>query len=427
MRRVGFLLLLSCAIAALLMSLAKRSHSKGTSFTLPNGRRAQIEATTFGISHTFTKDSWLLAQLRKALPRTLEWRLPSNYSSSATTVTPALLLWFDYFDPASGTDVNQNANLDSFEAIDEHGCVFSVHQYTPAALGSAHSVGNIYFYAYPRRQRTFKVNAEGASGNKGLWIVENPFVTNPVPWKTESFPVVRQAEDGTQFSLERIGGAMPGKRWFDPQFKIMRQGQEYTDRYDIRVDFSDATGNRTRSALCPYEPAWKLDVTFRKNHKAVFAENQIWRIPNVFVPGPGEALRLIHTNQVSGVGIRIIALCGPGEFSFSNSICTSSNAWKDSSGHVSFRGLSSEIEFGRNEPTLLLETENSRDSEFLIRFKHTDGSLFSTRFFSGSGRLSLRTVDTPPATGPFDLEIIPQSELRFEYIVKPPRSPKKEL
>ena len=425
---VGFTIL---AIAWAFLG-ARRATAPLARVKLPDGTWAQVEGVTFGTNHTFTKGSAILAKLRKHAPGKLKDLLPVHFSTSTTMGDEMLLLWYNRFDPATGTYVN--ANLDTFRVIDEHGCVLHVNSYGGGGAGPGYSVGSAYIRVFPRRQKTFKVQARSSPTTNIQWVVENPFVTNPPAWKVESTPVTRE-RDGVQFTLERIRGHFSGRDgWFEPRFTVMHGETNRTEWYRPRTEFADATGNRDSNRLCPYEPAWKLDVRFYKSHRAPFPEEQIWRITNAVVPPEGQMVALSQTGRIAGIMVKLIALCGAGQFSFSNGVCVASNVPTSNSSGESFSSSYSsgpdarvEMTFTRNEPSLIVDIDTlPRSDDVLIRFRDSEGRTFPADFRGSANKTYRYDIKVPKgsdASTPFDVEIIPQNPVRLEYVVEPPRPP----
>lgn len=423
-------LLLVVGLAAAWIFLAsKRTQAPQAVFQMPDGTLMQVEGLTFGSNHTFVKGSALLATLRKHAPGKLKALLPAQYSTSTTMGEETLLLWYNQFDPGTGTYTN--AALDSFRVIDEHNCVFQVTSYSSGGSSAGYTVANAHLRVFPRRQKTFKVRAQNFPITNIEWTVENPFVTNPPAWKPEPLPATRATEDGTQFTLERVKGHFyTGGSWFEPRFTVMHEGENRTEWYKPSVQYIDATGNRDSSQLCPWEPAWKLDVRFYKSHKAPFPEDQILRVTNLTIPPSGQFLSLAGTNVLAGVTMRLIGLCGSGQFSFSNSVCVASNAWAsnwagESSSYSIEANEQINITCRLKEPTLLLHIDGiDRPDDLLVRFRDAQGSTFGANF-RGSGSKAYDYTIKPgegfDASQRVDLELIPQKPVPREYIVEPPR------
>ena len=425
------LLLVAGLVGAWIVLVSKRTQSSRAVFQMPDGTLMQVEGLTLGSNHTFVNGSALLAKLRKHAPGKLKDLLPAQFSTSVIMGEEMLFLWHNQFDPVTGTYTN--ARLDNFRVIDEHNCVFQISSYSSGGSSAGYTVDYAHLRVFPRRQKTFKVLAQKFPTTNIEWTVENPFVTNPPAWKPEPLPATRQGDDGTQFTLERIKGHFyPGGSWFEPRFTVMHEGETRTEWYKPSVQYIDATGNRDSSQLCPYEPAWKLDVRFYKGHKAPFPEQQILRVTNLTIPLPGQFLSLAGTNVRAGLTMRLIALCGPGEFSFSNSVCVASNEWASNwAGESHSSSYSSgppeyiKLTFRRKEPTVLLYLDGvDRTDDLLVRFRDAQGETFAANF-RGSGSKTYYYEIKPPkgfdASQPVDLELIPQKAVRMEYIVEPPR------
>ena len=397
---------------------------------MPDGTRVQVERVTFGTKHTFIKGSPLLAKLHQHAPPALKDLFPKQFSTTATMGEEQLLLWYNRYNPA--TDTYPNPNIDSFRIVDDHGCVFHVNSYGGGGGGPGYSVGSAHVRVFPRRQNTFKVRAQSPPVTNIEWTVENPFVTNPPAWTPEPLPATRR-QDGIEFTLERIRGHFyTTGNWFEPRFKIMHGDDDRTEWYKPRTELVDATGNRDYNNLCPYEPAWKVDVTFYKSHKAPFPAEQIWSITNLAIPPSGEVIPLTQTTRLAGISVKLIAICGPGRFSFSNGVCVASNEWDSKMGGGTFSSSHSggpnpliELTFGQEEPSLLAEIDSiKRSDDLLLRFRDPDGRTFAAEFRSSSDKSYRYNVQLPKGFGSrsqLNLEVIPQNPVRKEFLVEPPR------
>ena len=402
---------------------------------MPDGTRVQVEGLTFGKKHTFTKGSPLIAKLRAHAPGPLKDLLPKRFSTTTTMGEEQLLLWYNRYDPA--TDTYPNAAVDTFRVIDEHDCVFHVNSYGGGGGAPGYSVSAAHVRVFPRRQKTFRVRAQSLPVTNIEWTVENPFVTNPPAWIPEPYPATRE-EDGIQFTLERIKGHFYASgNWFEPRFKILHGEEDRTEWYRPRVELVDATGNRDSNRLCPYEPAWKVDVTFYKSHKAPFPAEQIWNVTNLAMPPSGQVTPLTQTTRLAGISVRLIALCGSGRFSFSNGVCVASNELDANSRGGSFSSSSYsggpnarvELSFQYDQPTLVAQIDSiKRSDDLLLRFRDQESRTFAADFRGSADKTYLYNVKAPKEFAPtgsrLDLEIIPQSPVRKEYVVAPPRPPR---
>jgi hypothetical protein len=407
-------------------------HSTVSAFPMPDGTWIQVEGATFGTNNTFTKGSPLLARLQKLAPPPLKKIFGTTFSTSFTSSDEKLVLWYNRYDP--GTGAYPAPAIDTFRVVDEHGCVFHINSYGGGGGGPAYSVSSAYVDVFPRRQKNFKVRAQNFPLVTNIELmVENPFVTNPPAWKPEPFPVTRKQHD-IEYTVERIRGHFYASgNWFETKCTIRENGVDRTEWYRPLIYLVDATGNRTYNALCPYEPAWKLEIDFYKGYKAPFPQDQIWRIRDVVVPKSGQIASLAQTGSIGGVSFKAIALCGSGDFTFSNNVCVVSNEWAaDWQGGGSSSSFSSgsgrvEMTFRQKEPSLLLEIHGIKRSEdLLIRLKDDQGRTTGADFRGSANKIYRFDVKLTNDAQKVEIEFIPQKPVRMEYIVEPPRPQSKQ-
>jgi hypothetical protein len=428
-RVLMLLILIVVALASGWMFIrSRKTTSTQPKFTMPDGTRVQLERVTFGTNHTFPGGLPFLSGLRRFVPSPLRRWFGPPISASFNTTDEILVLWYNRYN--SATDTYPAPMLDTFRVIDEHGCVFQINQYGGGVNSPGFSVSGAYVPVFPRRQNRFRARAQSLPVTNIEWIVENPYVTNPPAWKPEPLPAVRQSE-GVEFTLERLRGHFYANgSWFETKFKITEDGADHTDWYKPRVTYVDATGNRSEFRLCPYEPAWKLEVDFYKSHKAPFPEDALWRVPNVNVPASGEVLMLDQQTNIAGISIKLIALCGSGDFRFAGGVCVASNAWSptwqgESSSYSSGVTGKPEVTFRQKQPSLLLEIDGlKRREDFLIRFRDDHEHSFAADFSGSAGKSYRYTLNIPKEmrdSWPVNMEFIPQKPVHLEYMAEPPR------
>jgi hypothetical protein len=431
-RVVILLILVAAALAAgWIFILSRKSTSTQPKFVMPDGTRVQIERVTFGTNHTFASRPQFLSEMRRFIPSPLRRWLGPLYSVSFNTMEETLILWYNRYNPATGT--YPAPMLDTFRVIDEHGCVFHINSYGGGANGPGYCVSSAYVPVFPRRQKTFRVRAQSLPVTNIEWKVENPYLTNPPAWQPEPLPATRQHE-GVEFILERLKGHFYSDgNWFETKLKITEDGADHTDWYTPRITYVDATGNRSDYRLCPYEPAWKLEVDFYKSHRAPFPESALWRVPNVIVPASGEVFMLDQQTNMAGISIKLMALCGSGDFRFAGGVCVASNAWSpawsgESSSYSSGVSGKPEVTFRQKKPSVLLEIDGlKRWEDLLIRFRHGLTGSFTADFNGSAGKTYRYAIDIPKGVqpgSPMNLEFIPQKPVHLEYMVEPPRPEK---
>jgi hypothetical protein len=417
------LVLLGLVGAWTFLALRDSSGSLST-FRLPDGTDARIETITFGTNHAFTKGNRLVGKVHRFLPTSLKTLLTAPFSTEFTTREETLVLWYNRFDP--NTRSYPPANFQSFKIIDEHGCAFYINHYGGGSTTPAFSISSANASVFPRRQKSFKVGAEVFGVTNIQWTVENPFVTNPAAWKAERLPATRRYEN-IEFILQTIDGQFYASGdWFEPKFSILEDGVDRTEWYKPLVMFVDATGNRD-DRLCPYEPAWKLEVDFYKSHKAPFSEPEIWRVRDVRIPRSGEVVSLNSTGDVSGISLEIFALCGSGEFSFSNRVCVASNEWAatwqgESSSYSSGVNNQVRLTFRSKKPSLVAEISGlKRREDLLIRLRDEHRRSYPVDFRGSADKTYRYNVEAPKEAQKVDIEVVRQNAPRLEYVVEPPR------
>jgi hypothetical protein len=428
MRRIGFLVLALAFGINVLILLVLILHKEPA---IPQGKLAdgtvlRIEKLTYGTNHVFAKGSSITAKLRQALPGPLRGMFGSPKTASTATEKPELVVWFRQVNPSTQETVSSTVN--QLQVTDSHGCVFSVGKRGTSGNYPDFSMNLARLPVFPRRQETFLFSAAGSQDSNPVQILlSNPFRLDPRTWSPEPFPIHRQAGEVEFVCTEVQGRFFPAGAYFEPHFQVLENGQDRTDWYKSEVTYLDETGNRGQK-LCPYEPAWKLEVNFFKNYKAPFPESKIARLNDINVPAPGQVVQKNVTCSISNVNIRLIALCGPGDFKFSNEVCVAAapwqEAWTETSGSSSsYNGNQRlvELEFRKKKFSLILDMKGlTRSHEMLIRARDQTGKFHPASFNLSSEDIYRYELDLPQGLQKVDLEFIPQKPARVEFIVKPP-------
>jgi hypothetical protein len=174
--------------------------------------------------------------------------------------------------------------------------------------------------AYPRREgkiilRVMSWGNNGQRTSKEQFVVSNP-ARGPFPkWTPEPMPDTQSDGDlnvtltklvaGAQLPYNRGNGTTrndPINKCVQLDFDIQQKGQSVTNWHPMKVETSDATGNRIsgwvnqnyqngkvtgyfyQPGLWPDEPAWKLRLEFART--SGFSDSEVWAITNVPVqPG----------------------------------------------------------------------------------------------------------------------------------------------
>ncbi len=426
------LLVVGIVAAVTISFLRTQSRSPGlASQMLPDGTQIIIQAVTYGTNHTFTCGSPFLVHLKNYLPGKLHRWLGDHNREQHFTADPSAIIWCSAFNPA--TERYSYINPDHLRIIDDHGCSFRIGSYGGGGSGPAFSVNRAYSPWFPRRQQTVVLEATFRNFPPLTFKFQNTAYAGAVnEFTPEPLPATRTLGT-TNFTLTRIRGHFNKEgHWFEPRLKIAIDGEDRTKWFKPRVNYRDATGNHGYS-LCPFEPTWKVEYDIFHSHEAPFAEDAILRIPDLEIPGPGKVVPLSRSEILGDLSLQFIALCGPGDFKFSNGVCIASAPYNESVGGSSFSSSSSggpprrvELSFRRKEPSLVIDVHNlGRSDELLLRGRDASGKFFPVTFNGSADRTYRYELQPGTNAARFALELIREKPGRVEYTVAPPRPEKK--
>ncbi|MDB6032751.1 MAG: hypothetical protein JWM16_3089 [Verrucomicrobiales bacterium] len=393
---------------------------------LADGTVLRIEKLTYGTNHVFAKGSPITAKLRQALPGPLRGMFGSPKTASTSTEKPELVIWFAQVNPSTQETVSSTVN--QLQVTDLHGCVFPAGNRGTSGNYPNFSMNYARVPVFPRRQETFLFSASGSPGGNPVQIsLPNPFRADPHTWTPEPFPIHRQVGEFEFVCTEVQGRFFPAGAYFEPHFQVFQNGQDRTEWYKHEVIYADETGNRGPK-LCPYEPAWKVEVNFFKNYQATFPESSIARMSDARVPTPGQVVQRDVTCSIGNINIRFLALCGPGDYKFSNEVCVAAASWQEtwtetSGSSSSYNGNQRlvELEFRKKKFSLILDMKGlTRNQEMLIRARDQTGKFHPASFNLSSEDIYRYELDLPQGLQKVDLEFIPQKPAHVEFIVKPP-------
>ena len=397
--------------------------------TRADGVIVAIEGMSYGTNHVFQHGSKLLARIQKHVPNAIQKWIGSPLQVTEHTSEPKLIIWYSLFDPATASYVNPNQ--DHFEIADEHGCVFEIHNYGGGGSTPTFSVHKAYVDVVPRRQKTFTFHPKFANTPALEFTLPNPFYS-PVKqeWNTEPLPALRTFGK-TNFTLTNVKGYFhKSGNSFESKFNILCDGSDRTDWFSPSVKYIDATGNSGQS-LCPYEPAWKVHVDFYHSYRAPFPEEAIWCISTVEAPDSGKVVPIIAETRIGKAHIRPLALCGPGDYRFSNGVNIAATPWQPSwAGEMlsissSGTGTLTEFQFRKKQCTLLMQIEDlDAFEELLVRAKDETGHFFGAAFRGGGGHMYQYELELSTNCHRISLQFIQQEPFRAEYVIAPPRPSK---
>ena len=424
-------LLIGIAVAVAISFLISQKRSPGLATqTLSDGTQVIIQAITFGTNHVFTHGSPFLARLKNHVPPRFHKWLGTQHTTRSTMPEPTAIIWFSGFNAT--TQQYTYLNPDGFRIIDDHGCVLQINQYGGGMADPSFTLQHACANTFPFRQKHFTFRARFAGQPPVEFKVPNPaYPAKITEWTPEPLPATRTL-GATNFTLTRIRGRFhTDGSWFEPRLQIDIAGEDRTKWFKPQFKYRDATGNFAYS-LCPYEPAWKVECEVYHSYDAPFLENEILRIPDLAVPKPGEVIPLSQFKTLGNVSLQFVALCGPGEYKFSNGVCIAAAPYdKTMSGETYSSSSSSgpprrvELSFRRKDSSLVVDINGLDDSsDLLLRGRDDSGKLFRVSFNGSADRTYRYGLEAPTNTTRFALELIPQQPIRLAYTVSPPRPEK---
>jgi hypothetical protein len=242
----------------------------------------------------------------------------------------------------------------SVVAVDSHGCGFGMADTGPGQgmlrrIGTRQPLAAASLPVFPRRER-FLILRFLERGNVQVDLkVPNPAYRRYPTLRAESLPAARPlgASNITFVNFDNVWGAIPfGNPFQQKQFTLTPEFRLPPDWELDELMVEDATGNSSAPAwapkygpprrmfrhrppwesmsaqfgLCTNETAWKLTAILRRTAEAKFAPNEVWTIPNLQIPSPGKLRNLSVSNSWQGVTVRLCAIAGPAEVTYSNGI-----------------------------------------------------------------------------------------------------------
>lgn len=428
------LFLLVVAVIVLIAFTAALFHKKEPiSAIFKDGSKVTVEKVTVGFQHEYHNGFKPYADFLRHWPRFLP-RLPeAKYASHRfTTKKDVLVVWISLQNAS-----NKYVTSDFETSIeDEHGCVFAHHGRQNSAVGKMH-LDMTEQYAYPRRQKQFKmILKKYQNGDSVTLTIPNPKVVNPPDWKPESLPAVRQSGD-LKVTLKdlKVTRGDGNEMFFGPQFEMEEHGKP-TSVWTYSMSYSDVTGNSGYYSLCACEPALKLTAEFFKTADAPFNANELWSLPEIPAPGSGHFETLHGFRNFNGTTIRLLALSGPGIMIYSNDIPGTAEPLESARQNPPRMGISSSSAGSGMSMTRIVKstsdswvfsiviTNQKPGQDILIYALNDQGKKTIASGYHSAGDIRFLSLPMDETTKSIRLNIVVQSRLKMEFMVKPPVLPR---
>ncbi len=345
----GSLWILLVLIGTALAILPLSARSRPTQVQANNGSILRLEGIKYKSKSTALRWNRWIERGRQWLAESLG-RTPLN---DAFAPPDSLVFWISLLDKGTGKALT-TLPIWSVVAVDSHGCEFSttVTGFGPGTLrlvGTGNPLAAAALTGFPRRDRFFTLRFVERGNVEAELKVPNPAYRRYPTWTTEPLPAIRPlgTSNVTLVNFDNVWGTSPFANPFpERQFTLTPKFQlpPEWELDDIKVE--DATGNSSAPAwapnygpspsmfrrrrpwepmfaqfeLCTNESAWKLIASLRRTTDAKFAPNEVWTIRDLQIPAAGKLRNLSVSNSWQGVTVRLCAIAGPAEVTYSNGV-----------------------------------------------------------------------------------------------------------
>ncbi|MCL5096955.1 MAG: hypothetical protein M1608_05400 [Candidatus Omnitrophica bacterium] len=410
--------------------------------TLADGRILIVEGVTFGTRHRMGPRSDFFERFGNWIPQPLRDQFaPRIPESKFQTKQPALVVWVEAVDPATGTNMDcQGIRL---EFANRRGDLFGAgdsHWFGGAGFWR---MGHV-FYSFPRDEEKLTFCATPWRTNQTQrCILENPHRSTAVTWAGGSLPQARKAGGLEIFlaGLEARTNELAKQPWitpcryWEPRWVLSQNGKPAVGWTKPEWIAEDPVGNRGQH-LGIHQPVLRFSVTVFPDATNANAVNLIATSPPVSLPLANDIWW--HATFSSGTkGNCLMGICPPGTRVFSGGNLTRSLpvVMGVAGGAPSGWTLRSQ----RTSPVTVTEWHNHYSDKVTI-YVHSDGAVgperFAVRLRDSEGRLWVATpepqghrgdihihaflVDVGPEVTNFVAELVSLKPVQAQFLVRTP-------
>jgi hypothetical protein len=316
-------LVLFTAIFALWLVGQSASDAPLASGRLADGRVLQIEKTTFGRHHRLGGKSLIVEYFGPWLPNGLRDALSPKYPSAEINLeSPALVVWVNAIDPATGRHVDcQGIRV---EFVNEHGERFGSENSHWFGGNTFWRVGYV-FDAFPRSERrlTFQI-VPWRSNQPSRVQFANPHVTKPAQWSGKPPPQQKHVR-GLDILLTGLKPRTSGgpvaywhteSRYWEPVFSLQRNGALASGWDEPQWIAQDPTGNRGKY-LGAHQPVLRFSPTFYPSATNLKATIRVGALPSTAVTNVLSNVWWNAAYRFEGIDILALGLFPTGTHHFS--------------------------------------------------------------------------------------------------------------
>ncbi len=409
--------------------------------TLSDGSTVQLLKVGFG---AISYDSFppLKAALAPYVPNQWQARLGERVRVSFNFSESGLGLLFDQRHPDGKRKTEAKQFLSRIEFLESTGFVFNQTVSGYSALGGVMLISE---RAFPRRDPMLHLRLYEQKTDKLLFDVHVPnpaYKTTFSEWSPEDVPATQTVKPLT-VTLQRGPADIPTQYLREEDIEITSTDSRWMDTRPTRhVWLTDATGNTAYgfAGLSPFEPAWKLNIRFRRNPAAEFGDDEVWRTKLVAMPTALQAVRLnLNLKQiVAGVELFTACVSAAGHVEYDGltlnvTPTTVTSQGGVSSGHGSGGATGRPYSFFEvGQPFYLLSHSTlDDDTELIVTVRDQTGKAISLEHGGNSTTYGVngqptRLIRFEPTADTTDvqLEVIVNRGRTFEFLVAPPKPAK---
>ncbi len=297
--------------------------------TLADGRTMHIRGVGFGTESWIGQRDYFGQYFSWAPLSVLEFFMPRKGQSELSLSPPALFLWMDATDTATGKDADcQKVRV---EIVDQHGELWGKGNSSWYGFGNGYSRVAEIFECYPRDEPTLTLRLTPWKTNQSVEVqITNPHLFKPVAMGGRPLPQ-RFKTNGFEIELAELvlstdGNGQPWEssvRFWNPRWRLLRDGSPVTGWGAPEWEAEDALGNR---GVTPNvnQAELRFDVVWHPSPTNMAATIVAATLPRINLAAPATNFWNV-TNQFRAQRVVALGYFPPGVYVFTNGQFSTTN------------------------------------------------------------------------------------------------------
>lgn len=383
----------------------------------------------------FTTEKKWHALAKKVLPYRFQSWIPASSSGSCSSGANSITVYIQVTS-TNGVPVN-GLPWENYRAESLDGELFSAeggHCSFGGGMGGSPQIFGLSLRTFPRRDRSFILRFTKYDGTElGSLIVANP-LTGPLPeWTPRPMPQTATNGDVTVTLKGVTQRGFRHQSYLATDFDVVSTNALWSGTRVTYTSFSDATGNEG-SRLSFKEPAWKLVATLHRTEAKRMLDSEKLILADIVPPGAGSVTVTNTSAVLAGVGLRVLAIAGPGMLYRTNEATWAAfppphpgDYAYGTSGSSSYN-TTHEQHWGFSTPFLIIDLDSTAMKDGAQLFYHgygPDGRSLGDEHTTGyntdsKGRQTRAIAFEKWTNGPLaKLEILVSQPKQFEFMINP--------